>query len=172
MAVPRIAAYTLAVLTVASVAAGAGLLVASPDRGAAVNLGALGTLGLFNAGCGLVVAGKRPRLWIGALLTLVGFMVTQQAFQSVYDGVYVRRPDLVPGQGSLELTLSQGTWMLIFLPAAYLLLYFPDGHLPGRRFRWVPVGLIAVPVVFDLAAAFDTTPFEPPYAHVPHAFPA
>ncbi|HEY1485283.1 MAG TPA: histidine kinase [Micromonosporaceae bacterium] len=171
MAVSRIVTYAVAAFTVVSVAAAVALLVTSPDRGEAIELASLGTIAVFNAGCGLVVAVKRPRLWIGALLALVGFIVAQQGFNAVYDGVHTRRPDLVSGSGSWDLTLSQGAWMVLFLPAAFLLLFFPDGRLPARSFRWVVVGLVAVPVVFDLAAAFDTTPFPAPYARVPHALP-
>ena len=58
--------------------------------------------------------------------------------------------------------------MWLFVPPALLILVFPDGRLPGRHWRWVGYGLVIVPLLFLLPAAADPTPFEPPYADVPH----
>ena len=59
-----------------------------PGDGLLAALVLLGLVGLVNAACGLVVAAKRPRLWIGALLTLIGFIATQQILQTSYDHAY------------------------------------------------------------------------------------
>ncbi|HSU36917.1 MAG TPA: histidine kinase, partial [Propionibacteriaceae bacterium] len=47
-------------------------------------------------------------------------------------------------------------------------LVFPDGRLPGRNWRWIGYGLVIVPLLFLIPAAADPTPFEPPFADVPH----
>ena len=44
--------------------------------------------------------------------------------------------------------LEQGGWMWWYVPVALLVLFFPDGRLPGPRWRWVVAGLLAVPLVF------------------------
>ena len=51
---------------------------------------------------------------------------------------------------------TQGSWMLLYLPLALLLLVFPDGHLPGRRWRVVAWGLPAIAVVFNAAIVLGT----------------
>src|ERR1700760_3068691 len=112
MPAARVTALALATLTVASVAGAAVLVHAAPSRAGAAALVLVGLVGLVNAACGLVVAAKRPRLWIGALLCLIGFIATQQTLQTSYDHAYGK--GVVPPQGSWDLTLSQGTWMVIF----------------------------------------------------------
>jgi hypothetical protein len=90
----------------------------------------------------------------------------------VYDDAYAARPDLVPVSALLT-SLNPGTWMFLYVPPAFLALVFPDGRLPaGRRWRALAAALIAVPVAFVILAAFDPTPFEPPYAGMPHVFDA
>jgi hypothetical protein len=60
--------------------------------------------------------------------------------------------------------------MLLYVPPALLMLCFPDGRLPGPRWRWVAGGLLVVPVCFDLLAAADPSPLAPPFENVPHVF--
>ena len=60
--------------------------------------------------------------------------------------------------------------MWLFVPPALLMLVFPDGRPPGRRWRPVGYGLVIVPLIFLIPAAADPTPFAPPYTDVPHLF--
>ena len=60
--------------------------------------------------------------------------------------------------------------MWLFVPPALLILVFPDGRPPARTWRWVGYGLVIVPLLFQFPAAADPTPFDPPYAEVPHLF--
>jgi hypothetical protein len=48
--------------------------------------------------------------------------------------------------------------MWLFVPPALLILVFPDGRLPGRRWRWVAYSLVIVPLLFMFPAAADPTP--------------
>ncbi len=74
----------------------------------------------------------------------------------VYAAAAARRPDLLPGGGDAFHGATSGTWMFLYLPLAMLLLVFPDGHLPGRRWRVVAYGLPAVAVVVNGAVALGT----------------
>ncbi len=68
----------------------------------------------------------------------------------------------------LLVALAQGAWMLLYVPAALLVLLFPDGRLPARRWRWVPGGLLVVPVGWMLLLAVSPDPFPAPYASSRH----
>jgi signal transduction histidine kinase len=71
----------------------------------------------------------------------------------VYDAAAARRPGVLPETGAAFDALTDGIWMLLYLPLAMLLLLFPDGRLPGRRWRLVGYGVPLVVVVFNLAIA-------------------
>jgi signal transduction histidine kinase len=129
-------------------------------------------LGFASVALGVAVATKRPDNLVGALLCLVGLLPIAIASGDVYGDAVARRPDLVP-VSALMTSLEPGTWMFLYVPAALLALIFPNGRLPdGRRWRWLAAGLIAVPVLFTVVAAFDPTPFPPPFSGVPHVFDA
>lgn len=170
MTLPRVAAYGMAVLTVALVAAGALLL----------SLGASGgELAYFAIGCalasasvvlGVLIAARLPANRIGPLLTLLGLVAVATVFTDVYGYEVAQQPGRLP-ISSFVVTASQGAWMINYLPASLLMLLFPDGRLlPGRRWRAVAVGLVAVPAAFIVLAGLAPQPFPEPFANVEHAF--
>jgi signal transduction histidine kinase len=148
------------------------LLAVSGDRRGLPVFAGVAAVALADMGCAVVVALRRPTNPVGPLLALVGLVVAGGTTDWLSDQPYATRPGWLPGAGSIELTISQGAWIWLFVPVAALLLYFPDGRLPGPRYRWVARGLIAVPLLFTALAATDTAPFPPPYQDVPHALPA
>jgi signal transduction histidine kinase len=83
---------------------------------------------------------------IGALLVLVG---TSPLFISSGDGwaAAVEEHPSLPVSG-LIVTLSAGSWMLLYIPSALVILLFPDGQVPGPRWRPVLWGLVVVPVLW------------------------
>jgi hypothetical protein len=168
MAFPRLSAYVVAGLAVTQVVAGFALLTAAPDGGAAAYFAGAGALGLASVVLGVLVATRRPGNVVGLLLVLVGAVASGVAFGDVYTGVVERRPGLLPVSG-LYVALSGGTWMFLYVPPALLMLSFPDGRLlPGRRWRWVAGGLLAVPVLFTLLVALNPNPYPPPFQGVSH----
>jgi signal transduction histidine kinase len=168
MAFPRLSAYVAAGLAVTQVVAGSALLAAAPDGAGAAYFAGAGALGLASVVLGVLVATRRPGNVVGLLLTLVGTVASGVAFGDLYTGVVERRPGLLP-VSDLYVALSGGTWMFLYVPPALLMLFFPDGRLlPGRRWRWVAGGLLAVPVLFTLLVALDPKPYPPPFQGVSH----
>ena len=172
MALPRLSAYAVAGVVAIFVAAGVALLVISPDLGIAayVYFGVFAVLGLASATLGVLVATRRPGNLVGTLLAGVGAVGVWMVFGDLYASVVARRPGLLP-VSSLYLGLSAGAWMLLYVAPALLMLHFPDGRLPSRRWRWVVFGLLVVPVLFSLLAALDPSSYQAPFRNVAHALP-
>jgi hypothetical protein len=111
------------------------------DLGAAVSLT---TLIVVIGIVGLVVARHQPGNPIGwllageALLTLVTIAASSYTEQVYYAG----HPGL-PLIGPVAL-LFAGYFPLTFVPVPLVVLLFPDGRLPSRRWRWPLYGYLAV----------------------------
>ena len=164
-------AYGAAGAAVALAAAGAvfaGLTGAAAD---AAYVAVASVLGLTTVVLGLVVAARRPGNVVGALLCLVGVLPVWVAAGDVYALAVAQRPDVVPVSAVL-VALHLGDWMFLYVPPALLALTFPDGRVPGPRWRWVGLGLLVVPVAFLVLAAFDPAPFPAPFAGLPHVLDA
>jgi signal transduction histidine kinase len=156
----------------AALAAGAGIFtVIAGDAGDAAYLVAAVLLGATSVTLGLAVAARRPDNPVGALLAWVGVLPIWMAYGDMQTAAYAVRPDLVPVSAT-RYALSLGSWMFLYVPPALLALVFPDGRLPGRRWRPVAAGLIAVPVLFTVLVAVDPAPYPAPYRDLPHVFDA
>jgi signal transduction histidine kinase len=84
---------------------------------------------------GLVLVGKRPRNPLGWLLLAIG-----SAFAATPGPAYARyaavtREGELPGAG-LALAIDSPMWVVFIGLSGFLLLLFPDGHLPTLRWRW------------------------------------
>jgi signal transduction histidine kinase len=110
---------------------------------------------------GVLLALKRPRNAIGWLMLGVGLSV------AIPFGGYARYALLThPGApwGGIAAAIDGASWVpLIGLSGIFLILLFPDGHLPSPRWRgfaWAAgVGLAASAIVILLAPGrFDTFP--------------
>ncbi|MGW5156263.1 histidine kinase [Nonomuraea wenchangensis] len=168
MTINRLSAFALAALT--TVLAGAGVVLATigGDGGATARFATGAALALPSVVLGTLVAVRRPGSVVGPLLMLVGATAVGVTVDDLYASAVARRPDLpVP---ELYVALSQGDWMFLYVPAALLMLMFPDGRLPGRRWRWAVAGLLVVPTLFMVICAFDPDPYRPPFEAVPHPF--
>src|SRR5215213_11842419 len=84
---------------------------------------------------GALVASRRPRNWVGWILLADGLLWT---FGSVLDSYHVyalARPGSAPFPVAVY-ALSQWLWVpAVGLFAVYLILLFPDGRLPSRKWR-------------------------------------
>ena len=117
-------------------------------------------------GLGVAVAYRRPDNPVGALLTWVGTIVVFLAARTAYAEIWVHRPDAVPLDARVVAVLEESGWWL-WTAAALLLLYFPDGKVPGRRWRWVPYALVAATAVQQAYGAFGDLPFLAPLQDLP-----
>ena len=113
----------------------------------------------------LFVSRHAPETVVGPLLAAQSLAITVIAVSDAYgamaaDTALPRPAWLVGPKG--------GSWMGVFVVFALLLLYFPDGRLPGPRWRVVPVGLTVAFVVFEVGTTFTPHPYEPPWQDVAH----
>jgi signal transduction histidine kinase len=125
--------------------------------GTALNivLSLLATAGISDWGFGLMllifpamgffVVSRRPRNTLGWLMVSMGFVA---ALPFGGYGVFAISRGLP--LGPLALALDSPTWVPFIAISGYLLLLFPDGHLPSRRWRWfawgcgIALGLVVV----------------------------
>ena len=102
------------------------------------------------AGVGHLIASRRPDNVIGWLLCLVGLALAATMLCEQYA---LRRLAVAPGSlpaAEVAGWLSQATFVLTFAPLLFVVLLFPDGRLPSRR--WRPVLWVLIVVVLSWAA--------------------
>jgi hypothetical protein len=109
---------------------------------------------------GALVASKRPRNPIGWICLVSGLFWMSFALGDASDAYELARTGTVTSSVILD-ALTQADWVLpVGLLGIFMILLFPDGRLPSRR--WRPFALFAgavmvlVPVVF----VFDPGPLE------------
>ena len=140
-----LATLILLVLTAAVVLLVLNHRVMSGGKAAAYGFGAAAVV--VYAGVGGLIASRRPGNAIGWLLSLLGLALATSMFLEQY-GLY----GLATAPGSLPAVrdvtaLGQAAQMLTVAPLILLVLLFPDGRLPSRRWRPALWGAIEVAVV-------------------------
>ena len=115
--------------------------LAPRDPGAAVSLT---TLILVIGTVGLVVARHQPGNPIGWLLTGEALLTLVTIAASGYTTpVYYQGHRGLPLVGPVALVLA-GFFPVTFIPFPLVVLLFPDGRLPSRRWRWVVGGYVVI----------------------------
>jgi hypothetical protein len=128
-----------------------GYTTATQQEGLAASIGLLVAFIAF-ATVGALVASRQPRNAVGWIFLAVGLLVGLSVAGGEYANyVFVEEPGAYPG-GYLAGWLYVWTWfpalgLIVFLP-----LLFPDGRVPGPRWRLVLWGLIAA-ISFTTALA-------------------
>ncbi|HEY8167269.1 MAG TPA: hypothetical protein VIF84_01020 [Candidatus Limnocylindrales bacterium] len=134
------------------------LLGAAPGSGAlgdtdVYQIVFLGTVGIY-ATVGAAIAARRPDHYAGWTLLVTGvafgLVILCVAWASFRPG-----PDALPGA---NWTAWITTWAFVTTIAAFgvfFLLHFPDGHLPGRRWRYVVWLALASMAAYAIGSAFD-----------------
>jgi hypothetical protein len=99
---------------------------------------------------GALIASRRPDNWVGWILLADGLLWTFGSLLDSYRVYGLARPGSVPFSGALH-ALGQWLWVpAVGLFAVYLILLFPDGRLPSRR--WRPLAWFSGAVMVLLSA--------------------
>ena len=170
-------AWSLAALSVIMFVAGMALHVLARSMDSVGEWSTLGAVGrvlsflpfLAFPLVGALIASRRPRNWVGWILLADGLLWT---FGSVLDSYRIyglARPGSVPFQVAVH-ALSQWLWVpAVGLFAVYLILLFPDGRLPSRR--WRPLAWFSGAVMVLLSAGIGKPFGLEQYPWVSEAFP-
>jgi signal transduction histidine kinase len=161
----RIAIFVLCGFIVLAVVPGTVAVAIHPDRSGVVYL--VGGLAIASVPlvAGLLVSRHVPDNVIGPLLAAEALAVVVTASTDIYG--------YVAAKGELPATIwlagaKEGGWMILFIPFAMLVLFFPDGHLPGPRWRVVPLLLAVVSGLFELGTALTPHRYQDPWQDLDH----
>ncbi|MFJ5986913.1 sensor histidine kinase [Lentzea sp. NPDC092896] len=137
--------------------AGAGWLLFRTPSDLAGPFAGFATLGLAMAALGVTIEFRVRANPVGPLLAWVGAIVVFLAARNVYYGAWLADSASVPLDSRVVAVLNESGWWLL-AAVALLLLHFPDGTLPAKRWSFLP------PLIVVLALAqqaFGATPREP-----------
>jgi signal transduction histidine kinase len=159
-------------LPVLVMVAGSSWLLVSDRTGphTARNFTGLGLVAVGIAVLGLVISRREPRNPVGALLAWAGATAVFLASRDVYFSVVTSDPGKLPLDSRVVAWFDESGWWL-FVAVALLLLYFPDGRLPSRRWRSLPPALVLLGVAQQVFGAFNSTPFLKPLQDLPRPYP-
>src|SRR6266498_169022 len=110
----------------------------------------------------LLVGRRRRDGWLAPMLALTGFLPALVLLGSVF------KEGPVAGYA---VALSQGSWVLLFVSAALLVLFFPEGRLRGRD-RWLAWAIAIDALLFIAVGALHPGPYPSPDERSPHVFGA
>ena len=105
---------------------------------------------------GYILASRRPDNAISWLLSGVGVSFGLDMMMSGYATYAIHGGVGGPHLGELTAGIEGPMWVpIVALPATFLILLFPNGHLPSRRWRWFPwvlgigLGLVFLAILFS-----------------------
>src|SRR3954447_381514 len=128
-----------------------------------------GAAAASSAGLGLAVARRTPRNVVGVLLVLVGLTIAFTAARLIGWQVLAAHPETAATLEWLVALLAESS-VWLFVALSLLLLYFPDGRLPGPRWRPAALLLVAAAFVHHAYGAVDPAPFAAPLEGLDHPF--
>jgi signal transduction histidine kinase len=120
-------------------------------------IGAVGIFATFPL-VGAVIASRRPESWIGWIFCAIGLSFAFATLSGEYASyALLQKRGSIPG-GGVASWVSTWAWPPgIVLMFTFLLLLFPTGHVPSRRWRlvaWLSAGVMALTVIPVAIAAW------------------
>ncbi len=110
---------------------------------------------------GYIMAIRRPDNAISWLMLGIGAAFGLSAFVGSYASYAIHGGVGGYHLGAIALAVDQPVWVpIVGLPATFLLLLFPDGHLPSPRWRWFSWVLGVSMAITYLAILFGPGRFE------------
>ena len=160
-------------VAVAALAAGHLVLALALAVGAATTAGWVTlAVGLFVAplcaALSLLVTRRRDGAVVGVLLGLLGLAVAHVVAKEVWLQ-WLPGTDDPQAQAWLVAVTAENAWWILGV-FGLLLLYFPDGRLPSRRWVWVPPALVVSVAAVQAYGAFEDAPFRAPVEDLDRPF--
>jgi signal transduction histidine kinase len=135
----------------------AGIVLARLDTGvnASTDVGYLLTFSMFPI-VGYVLSSRRPDNTLGWIMAAIGVSLGLDALLSTYGSYAVHGGVGGTDLGGAALQIDSVMWVpIVALPATFLILLFPTGHLPSPRWRWFARVLAVGFALFFVAAIFS-----------------
>ncbi|HEX5086621.1 MAG TPA: histidine kinase [Nocardioides sp.] len=164
----RRAALGCAVLAAVLLVAAVGFTATAPTRTSWLTLG----LGLVvvpaTTGLSVLVSRRRDGAVVGALLGLLSLAVAAVVAKEVWLQWLATTDDPGGWAWLVAVTAENAWWVLATF--GLVLLHFPDGRVPSRRWRWVPLTLVTAAAVTQVDGAVAAEPFRAPLADLDRPF--
>ncbi|MGW6441776.1 sensor histidine kinase [Lentzea sp. NPDC055074] len=146
-------------------AGGAWLLVRTSQP--ALAFAGLAVLGLAMAALGVTIEHRVRANAVGPLLAWVGAILVFLAARDVYYRAWLGDPGSVPLDARVVALLNESGWWLL-AAVALLLLHFPDGSVPGGRWRALPPVIVVLALAQQGVGATPREPFTEPMEGLAH----
>lgn len=106
---------------------------------------------------GHLITHRFPHHAVGALLSAAGLVMVTLGANDTYLAAAQIHPELPIN--NVLMSLAQGSWMVLYLPWALMLLIFPSGRFESLGARLIAGGLVLVAILFSVLVGLGPTPY-------------